>query len=69
MGDIVIHWVTLDISHIPIHLVFTYNIAQCYAIHQMPTAFPQIKVSTLTPSPAFSIILAAFSLRLIIVIY
>ena len=29
-------------SHIPIHLVLiTYNIAQCYAIHEMPPTFAQ----------------------------
>ena len=69
MSGIVILWVTLGISHIPIHLVLSFNIAQCYAIHQMPPVFAKIKVSTLTPSTAFSIILAAISLGLTIVIY
>ena len=69
MGGIFILWATLGISHIPIHLVLSLNIAQCYAIHQMPPTFAQIKVSTLTLSTAFSIILATISLGLTIIIY
>ena len=44
VGGIVIHWVTLGISHIPIYLfITTYNIAKCYTTHQMPPTFAQIK--------------------------
>ena len=71
MGGIVIHWATLGISHIPIHLVISaYNIAQCYTIHQMPPVFAPNKRYLLCDTiNCLQCYLAAVSLRLIIVIY
>ena len=71
MCGIVIPRMTLGISHIPIHLaIIAYNIAQCYTIHQMPPTFAKIKgIYFVTPSPAFSVIFPAVSLRVIIIIY